>query len=253
MVRSLRFVLVALAICALCNSAWAQPGPRGGGRGPGRGFTPSMSMMYPMLLGSQTVQKDLDLVDEQKAKLKELSEKNRAAMRELFSSGGDMRDMTDEERAEVRKKMQTQMEANQKAVLGVLLPDQLKRLKGIALQQMGAMALADKDVQKELKMTDDQVAKIKSAGEDAMKKMGELRDITDRQERRKKAEELRKEGEKKAMDVLTADQKAQFDKMKGKEIKIPQEEMFRGMGGRRGGRGPGGGPGGPGGNNRPVD
>jgi hypothetical protein len=173
-------------------------------------------------------------------------------MRELFSG---MQDLTQEERqakmAELGKKMQAQGEETKKAVEGILLPDQLKRLKGIALQRMGAMALSDKDVQKELKFSDDQVAKIKSVGEDMMKKgrelfqsAGNFRDMTDeeRADFRKKGEDLRKESETKVMDVLTADQKAQLEQLKGKKLDIPDSEMRGGMGGgRRGNRGGGGG------------
>jgi Spy/CpxP family protein refolding chaperone len=258
MMRSLRFVsvvVVSLAAIAATDSAWAQPGRGGGGRGFGRGgFTSSLSMMYPMLLNSATVQKDLDLVADQKAKIKEISDKADAARRELFSG---MRDLTQEERqakfAESRKKMEEMGEKTNKEIEGVLLPDQLKRLKAIALQRMGVMALSDKTVQKDLKLTNDQTAKIKSIGEDSMKKMGELFSSgLERDEMREKAQELRKAGEKQVMDVLTADQKTALEKMKGKELKIPNSELrmqgFGGRGGRRGGGGGGGG-----GNPPPVD
>jgi Spy/CpxP family protein refolding chaperone len=221
----------------------------------------SLSMMYGMLLNAPTVQKDLDLVDDQKTKLKEINEKTRAAMGEIFAG---MRDLTPEERdakqADIRKKMEAIGEKNTKEVEGVLLPDQLKRLKGIALQRMAAMnmsaaALADKGIQKDLKLTDDQVAKIQSITDAAMKKMGELfTSGADPSEMRQKGEQMRKDNEKKLLDVLTADQKTAFDKMKGKKLDIPASEL--GFGGGRGGRGPGGGgpgggPGGPGGGNPP--
>ena len=83
MMRSLRIVsiaVVSLAALALCDTAWAQPGPGGGGRGFGRMPRPSLSMMYGMLLNSPTVQKDLDLVDDQKAKIKEINDKASTAM-----------------------------------------------------------------------------------------------------------------------------------------------------------------------------
>jgi len=266
MVRLLRIVsitLVSLAALALSDTAWAQPGPGGGGRGMGMGmmrggFNPSLSMMYPMLLNSPTVQKDLDLLDEQKAKIKEANDKSRAAMREIGSSMGDMSDLTDKERQakwqEMGKKMQAQTKETNKLIEAALLPDQLKRLKGLALQAAGVMALSDKDVQKQLKLSDDQVAKIKSTDEDSMKKMGELfRSGGDRDAMRKKMDEMRKETEKKKMDVLTADQKTALEKMKGKKLEIPASELRMpgfGGGGRRGGGGQGGGGGGA---DRPTD
>jgi Spy/CpxP family protein refolding chaperone len=240
MVRVLRIVsltLVLLAASALCNTAWAQPGPRGGGPM----FTQTPAMMYAALLNAPTVQKDLNLTDDQKAKIKQAAEKSRAAMRELVSKMGNMGDATDEERAEMRKKMQAQQEESRKAVSDVLQPEQLKRLKEIALQRMGTGALSDKDVQKELKLTDEQIAKIKSIGEEAMKKMGELFSAGpggDMDAMRKKMEEMRKDTEAKLTNVLTAEQKTALETMKGKKLDIPAAELRGGMGGgRRGGGG----------------
>ena len=131
MMRSLRVVsiaVVSLAVLALADTAWAQPGPGPGGRGPGFGrgmFGRSVSMMYGMLLNSPTVQKDLNLVDDQKTKIKEITDKADAARRELFSG---MRDLTPEERqakfTENLKKMQDMGEKTAKDIEGVLLPDQ---------------------------------------------------------------------------------------------------------------------------------
>jgi hypothetical protein len=213
----------------------------------------SLSMMYGALLTSPTVQKDLDLVADQKAKIKEINDKTDAARREMFSGMGDL---TPEERRakfeETAKKMQELGEKNSKAIEGVLLPDQLKRLKGITLQRMGVMALGDKGVQKDLNLSDEQVAKIKTIGEDGMKKMGELfRSGLDRDEMRKKMDEMRKDSEKKVMDVLSADQKTKLEKMKGKELKIPDSELRQMWGGGRGGRGGRGPRGGGGGGNPP--
>jgi Spy/CpxP family protein refolding chaperone len=256
MMRSLRIVsivAVSLAALAVADTAWAQPGPGPGGRGPGFGgmFRQSVSMMYGMLLNSQTVQKDLDLVADQKAKIKEINDKADAARRELFSG---MRDLTQEERQakfqENMKKMQDLGEKTAKDVEGVLLPDQLKRLRGIAIQRMGVLALTDKSVQTGLKLTDDQVAKIKSIRDDTMKKMGDLFNSGgSRDEMRKKRQDITKEAEKNAMDVLTADQKTALETMKGKKLNIPDSELrgpgFGGRGGRRGGGGGGGGGGNP--------
>jgi len=260
MVRVLRIVsiaVVSLAALAVSDTAWAQPAPGGPGRGMPGGMTLSLSMMYGPLLNSATIQKDLDLLDAQKTKIKEITDKANAARQEMFSGMRGMQDLTPEEArakwTEMGKKMQAQGEKTTKAIEGVLLPDQLKRLKGIALQVSGTMALGDKYVQKQLKLSDDQLAKMKTMREDAMKKARESRDAGgDRDAVRKKRDAMRKETEKKVMDVLTADQKTLFEKMKGKTLKIPESEL-RGMmgfgGGRRGGRRGGGG----GGGDRPVD
>ena len=57
---------------------------------------------------------------------------------------GDARPAPDEyatKGAGIGKKMQEQSEKNIKDIEGVLLPDQLKRLKGIAVQRMVAMGM----------------------------------------------------------------------------------------------------------------
>ncbi len=177
MVRSMRFawiVLVSLGLLALSTAAWAQPpGPGFGmfGGGPGA----SVSMQYGRLLNTPTVQKDLELVDDQKTKIKEAADKAQAAMREIFMG---MRDLSQEERQakmeEIGKKMQTQQDDLKKVIESTLLPNQLKRLKEIALQVAGVQALNDKQVQEDLKLTSEQVAKIKTIGEDSAKKIRDL-------------------------------------------------------------------------------
>jgi Spy/CpxP family protein refolding chaperone len=75
-----------------------------------------------MLLSSDVVAKELELVDDQKAKIKAINEKAMAAMRE---AGQGMRDLSPEERqkrmAEMRDKMQAQRNETNKALQGVLL------------------------------------------------------------------------------------------------------------------------------------
>jgi hypothetical protein len=206
----------------------------------------NVSMMYGFLLNTPTVQKELELVDEQKAKIKELGEKAMAAMREMRAGMGSMRDPNlseDERRAkgeEMGKKMQAQMEAGKKAIEEILLPHQLERLKGIALQRAGIEAINDKQIQQDLKLSDEQVAKIKSIGEEAGKKFGALfSEGADRETIGPKMQEIGKDRAKQLTDVLTEDQRATLEKMKGEKLEIPASEL----------RGPGG-FGGPGGERR---
>jgi|GEM_PF-505221 len=260
MFRVATIALVLLASVAFCVSAWAQPGagpppkgPRpggpgfgfggfgmmGGGMGAGMGWGGSVSAMYGFLLNTPTVQKELELVDEQKAKLKELQEKTQQAMREMFSGMGNWRDMSEEERKgrmeEMRKKGEARAEETKRAIEEILLPHQIERLKGIALQRMGVGALNDKEIQHDLKMTQEQIAKLKSIGEEAAKQMQEafagMRDLSpeERQARfaemGRKMQEMRKQIETKLMDVLTAEQKESLEKMKGEKLEIPESEL----------------------------
>ena len=100
------------------------------------------------------------------------------------------------------------------------MPNQLARLKGIAIQQAGVRALFDKDIQKDLKLSDDQTAKIKTIGEDSQKKMGELfAPGADRSEMRTKMDELRKESEKQLMDVLDRRSEGRPGKAEGRQAR----------------------------------
>jgi hypothetical protein len=212
----------------------------GGGQGT------SISAQYGRLLNSPTVQKELELVDDQKTKLGEANQTMRDSMQEVFSGmQPPTPDMTpDEPRKageEMQKKRQPIQEKYQKAVESILLPNQVKRLKEIALQVAGTQALSDKQVQEDLKLSSDQVDKIKTINEDMGKKIQALiaEANGDFQSIRPKMQELRPDTEKQLTGVLTDAQKASLEKMKGQKLEIPASEL----GGRGGFRG---GPGGPG-------
>ncbi len=271
MVRVTAVIAVLLATGVMCLEVWAQPGPGGPPRGPrpggfgfggfgmmggGGGGAFGLSAMYGSLLASPTVQRELELVDEQIAKLKEVNEKAQAAIREMFSGMGNLRDMGEEERRarfeEMRKRSEAQAENIKKAIEEILLPHQVERLKGIALQRAGVAALNDKEIQRDLKMTEDQVAKIKAINEEAAKRAQEMfagmRDLSPEDRRAQFAEmgqkmqESRKETETQLMNVLTAEQRETLENMKGDKLEIPESELRPrfGFGGPGGGerRGP---------------
>ena len=74
--RFASIVFVMLGMLALCSAAMAQPGMGMGmfGGGPAA----SVSMQYGMLFNIPTVQKELELVDDQKTKIKEANDKMRS-------------------------------------------------------------------------------------------------------------------------------------------------------------------------------
>ncbi len=218
MARLFRLGRLALVMCvaiALCTVAMAQPGPGGPrGGGPG-GFGPmgmagmGMMMQSPyMLVNVEAVQKELKITDDPKAKMKQINEKAQAAMREMFSGMGDL---SPEERqakmASLREKMQDERKETNKALGEVLNEEQNKRLKEIFVQVRGEQALRDPEVQNALGLSDDQKAKIRSP-----------------------------------LAVLTDDQKAAFEKMKGEKFDVRSIRMGGpGMGMGMGGFGRGGG------------
>ena len=122
---------------------------------------------------------------------------------------------------EAGKKIQALSEEMKRTIDGILAPGQLERLRGIALQMAGVSALDYKEVQQDLKLSDDQVAQIKAAKDHLMTKMGKLLgESTDPKTRQSKMRELHNY-EKQVMGILTSDQEALLDKMKGENIQIP--------------------------------
>ena len=98
----------------------------------GRGMMQSPAMMWGMLLRAPTVQKELNLTEDQQSKIKDLNEKAAAGMREMFAG---MQDLSQEERAARRAEMGKKMEEQRKSLEGILLPNQVSRLKEIILQR----------------------------------------------------------------------------------------------------------------------
>jgi Spy/CpxP family protein refolding chaperone len=197
--------LVLLGALAACQASAADDPPatppaRGpaGGRG---GFN---------LFANESVQKDLALTDEQKESLKKISDDFRSSM-----SGLSQEDRQSK-MPELRKAMEDK--------IGAVLNDKQKaRMKEIRLQVQGPAALSTKEVAEALKLTDDQVNKIK----DLTKSLNDARreafqgggggdpDV------REKLAKLRTETNDKILATLNSDQKANFEKLQGAKIDLP--------------------------------
>lgn len=238
MIRTMGFGLAVMAMLVLAGTALGQPPGKPGFRGPrGFGFGPmgGPGSNWLMLLGLEKVQKELELVDDQKAKLREIGEKAAARRRDAFGGPQGFQQLSQEERrarsAEMAKKMAALNQETRKAIEEVLLPHQVERLKQISLQIQGTQALSDPEVAKELGITKEQEDKFAQIREEAMKKSGELFASGQRGEMREKFEALRKETDEKLLAVLTAEQKEKFEKLKGPKFEIDMREL---MGGFRG-------------------
>jgi Spy/CpxP family protein refolding chaperone len=229
-------LVMAGALALLCSAVTAQEqekkkrqGPPGGGFGfGGPGF----------LLRNDSVQKELKVSDDQKTKLKEAVEKVREDHKGDFAK---LQDVPEDQRMEKAGEiMRAQAKDYYKAAAGVLDDKQIKRLKQIDIQQQGTRALSDPDIQKGLKITDEQKKKILAISEEQGKKMRELFGGGFNEETRKKMADLRKETEDKVNAVLTDDQKKTLKEMKGEPFEIKFERRPGGGAGgdrRTGGRG----------------
>lgn len=246
MVRTMRWGLAVMATLVIAATALGQPPGKPGGRRPlGFGFGPGMGLgsNWLTLLRVEKVQKELELVDDQKAKLQQIGEKAMARMREAFPRPEPGQQLSRQERqarfAEMSKKMQAINQETQKAIEEVLLPHQVERLKQISLQIRGTQALNDPEVAKELGITEEQKQKIAQVRQEAMNQGRELFTSGQREQIREKMEALRKETDEKVLAVLTADQKEKFEKMKGPKFDLDMRELmggFRGRGRPQGGQ-----------------
>jgi Spy/CpxP family protein refolding chaperone len=228
----------------LAGPALAQRGQgKGGGFGGGFGFGGP-----GFLLMNSSVQKELKLTDDQIKKITDANESVREKHREDFEALGKLEgDERREKGQELRKQM---ADETNKALAEILKPEQNKRLKEITLQQDGARAFNNPEVQKALNLTDDQKEKIKTINEDAAKEREELFPRGRRgggggfdkdafKEKMTKMAAMNKETLDKVTSVLTDDQKKTWKDMTGAPFEIKFEFP---PGGPRGGRRPGGEP-----------
>jgi Spy/CpxP family protein refolding chaperone len=214
------------------------------------------------LLRDENVQKDLELVDEQKTKLTALAEKVRDDMRAQFQGFdfGSFRDLSEEERdkrfAEMREKSQKVVASAQSELDQILLPHQKERLKQIVVQsqlrrQDTSDALSSGALAEQLGITDEQKEKLRAKQEEVQASI------------REKFEKIRQEAQNELFSVLTPEQQAKLKAMIGNPITFSPPQFGFGGGGPGGpggggfNRGPGGAGGGaPGGNaplRRPAD
>ncbi len=167
----------------------------------------------------------------------------------------DFRNASEEERQEFFANMQKDREARaakmQNQLEEILLPDQYDRLRQISLQVLNVNALTVEEIAKELKITEDQKKELEEVQASIRENMrDQMRELFqggggDRDAMREKMTKMREENDKKVLDVLTSEQRSNFEKMKGEKFEMPEGGTRAMFGGGRGG--PGGGRGGDGG------
>jgi hypothetical protein len=238
-------VLLALGVAALLACpAFAQRGRGGAG-----GFPPPS---YDSMLKIKKVQKDLDVDKDALTKVEDAMKKAREDHKDDFEKArppfaGGSRDVSEEDRAKARKVVN---EVTEKTVKGALSDKQFTRLKQIRyqvqIQMQGPGIFNDENVQKALKLSDEQKDKIKDIQKDLQKDVEEVFsggfDPDKFQENMKKVQGLNKEALTNAKKTLKDDQKKQFEELTGKALELTQEDLreaFPGRGGRGGAGGAG--------------
>jgi len=182
-------------------------------------------MSQASLLRQEAVQADLGLSADLKAKLAaELPERGPGG----GGGGGNPRDMTDEQRQTWMEERRARNAEDDKKIASLLDAKQLTRLKQIRVQALGAGALMDETLAKELSITDDQVAKLQSAMQEMRQGGGGGGGNPG---------EMRAKMTAKAMEILSADQKAKLEALKGPAFDVSKLQMRGPWGGGRPGAG----------------
>ncbi len=194
----------------------------------GRGFYGRGSSLLG-LLNIEKVQEELDLSDDQIAKVKAASEKIFGEMREKYTG---LRDLDAAERRAKMDELSKEIDEKGREELGdELEQEQVIRLYQIRLQLRGAVyGLSNEWVAGRLELSDDQKAKIaeldKATQKATSKAYEGLSDIP-QEERRAKFGELREkmantraDADKKAIAVLKGDQKEAYEEMLGDKFEL---------------------------------
>ena len=242
----MRRVKLAVAIAAgLLVGSPLLAQPPGGFGGPGGGGNAGLASSISQ---NKKLQEELKVESGQLDKLAAALAKVREDLRDDSAKLRD-RNTPAAERTEITTKIR---EANAKAVSSILSADQLKRLHQIENQQGGLGAFAKEDMQKALKLTDEQKERVTTITKELDADRRELfgagpgggaggGNARLSPEAMTKWQELQKEAKAKVLSALTDDQKTAFKDLTGAPFDLGQPTFG---GGGFGGAGGGGGFGG---------
>jgi hypothetical protein len=217
---------VVLVLVALASLADAQQ------QGRGRGFGGFGRTNLVTLASIEAVQTEIGANDNQKAEIAKIAEKLRGE-RPAGGARGRRGNLSDEERAKLRQQAEQRSKTAREELAKALKPQQVKRLEEISLQLQGSSALTNPEVVAKLKLSDEQVTKLRAVANESRQAMRTLFQGGNVENAREKLAELRKSSDEKSLAVLNADQQKQFTAMKGKPFELPQGAFGR----RRGRRG----------------
>jgi Spy/CpxP family protein refolding chaperone len=230
----LTLLCASAALVCVCASHVSAQGRGGFGGFGGGGFGKTS------LIGNEQVQKELKVSDDQKKKLEEITDAYRDETRKLVprDTPRDQFRAKFEETKGQRDKLTADAEAK---IDGVLAIDQKERLDEIVIRVGGVSALQQDKMAEKLNLAADQRAKIKAVFEERDKKRQADREAArnnaagarpDFNAMRERFEAERKETTEKVTAILTADQKASWEKMKGEPFELKFERGQGGPGGR---------------------
>jgi len=213
-------VAMSLTLVAFLAAPVLAQGQGQGQRRPGQGGFGGVGQ----LLNDKKFQEELKLSEEQITKAKEAAKTIGDKHKDDFA---EIQQAPQEERMQKFMALgKTVNEETTKALADIFKPEQMKRFKQIQLQMSARSPFtnifADADVQKSLKLTDEQKDKIKTISKDTQESIAELRKSAagDFQALGRKMQEVRKDETEKIMAVLTDDQKKARKEMTGEPFEM---------------------------------
>ncbi len=239
------------------GGGWGVGFGSGTGFGMGGGVSSGYGSHKLTALVQKSVQRELKLTNEQRKKVRSLEAKHQRDVRRLMPQNpfeafkdpaGTMQAMQD-----AVAKMQKLSKEVDEAIDGILTPAQGRRLREISLQLRGGHALSDPDVAKALKLTNDQTERLQEIRKEAMKEMQKIglqatgdafrggpNPAAFQKVSGQVAEKMKKSWDglgNRLMEVLTAEQKSEWQKLTGEPFKSAGVEKRRsGSSLKRGGK-----------------
>jgi Spy/CpxP family protein refolding chaperone len=213
-----RYGCALLVIVCISQSASAQ---RSGSR------TNSLSS----LAANELVQKHLGITGETANRLNAINDEYRgAAQKEYTALGIDYSAISDlpaaERAVEMRKASEKSTDVNRRLAAAflpklqeLLTPEQIQRLKQIQLQASGIDVWTEPDTARELDLSQEQQARLIALRNEYTRRQPTDGDF---QQRFAKIRELNAERDAKAVELLTAAQKAKLDELKGAPFDVSQ-------------------------------
>ena len=224
-------MIVAGLALGMTGITSAQPGGPGGALGGFGGEGRGQDMLG--LLRMESIQGEIELVDDQREEIEALQEELWSEMRERMSS---VRDLEPEERrerfAELRTEMETQREQFQERIEAVLLPQQLKRLKELQVQSVARRSgqgslgiLQNETILEELGIDAEKREELEAKAEEVLAKL------------QTQIKKMKAEAEDEILSVLSSEQRKKFREKVGESFDFDSgnDAGFRGRGGRGGG------------------
>jgi hypothetical protein len=158
-----------------------------------------------LLLRQKSVQKELDVSAETAEKIMDFTHKQHEAFKKIL-------DLDKDKHKEEIEKLRKQ---NEKFLTETLTAKQDKRLDQIAMQFSALTHLTRPEIAKDLKLTDDQITKLKDLQKEARKGLLAITTAKEKEGKTEKLKKLRMDTRTKILDVLTDDQKAEVRKLAG--------------------------------------